>query len=108
MNSQFQINVPEWFVLDELHILETIISPTSNNMGIIVASENFDAKKRCYPTVRLYMIHLVDDQYELTKELDAFQFRSVEEAKQFATKLPNLNAMDFIMMLNKEEPAFSM
>ncbi|MEK4424534.1 geranylgeranyl pyrophosphate synthase [Solibacillus sp. FSL K6-1523] len=107
MNSQFQLNVPEWFVLDELHILETIISPVSNDMGIIVASENFDATKRCHPTVRLYMIHLVDDQFELTKELDAFQFQSVAEAKQFAAKLPNLNAMDFIMMINKEEPAFS-
>lgn len=107
MNSQFQLNVPEWFVLDDLHILETIISPATNDTGIIVASENFDASKRCCPTVRLYMIHLVNNQYELTKELDAFQFQSVKEARQFASKLPNLNAMDFIMMINNEEPAFA-
>ncbi|MEG0386687.1 MAG: geranylgeranyl pyrophosphate synthase, partial [Solibacillus sp.] len=71
MINQYHINLPKWFVLDGLHIVETIISPTTNNTGMIVASENFDAKKHCYPTVRLYMIQLVDSQFEITKELDA-------------------------------------
>ena len=107
MNNQIQVMVPEWFILDELHIIETIVNENTANVGIVVAGENFDASKHCCPTVRLYMIRLVDNQYELMKELDAFQFQTVEEAKAFSAKLPNLNAIDLIMMVNKEQPIFS-
>jgi hypothetical protein len=107
MNNQIQLNLPKWFVLDELHIIETIVSKKSADVGIVVAGENFDATKRCCPTVRLYMIHLVDNQYEIIKELDAFQFETVEEAKCFSEKFPELNAIDLIMMVNKEQPIFS-
>lgn len=108
MNNQIQLILPEWFVLDELHIIETIVSKNSANIGIVVAGENFDMSKHCCPTVRLYMIRLIDNQYELMKELDAFQFESVEEAKAFSGKLPELNAIDLIMMMNREHPIFSM
>lgn len=108
MNSQIQLIVPEWFVQDELHIIETIVSQVSASKGIVIAAENLDATKRCRPTVRLYMIQLMNDQYEITKELDAFQFDSGQEAKQFCTKLPEMSAIDLIMLMNKEEPVFSM
>ena len=75
MNNQIQLIVPEWFVLDELHIIDTVIGEASTNTGLVIAGENFDATKQCCPTVRLYMIRLIDDQYELMKELDAFQFQ---------------------------------
>ncbi|MCM3722077.1 geranylgeranyl pyrophosphate synthase [Solibacillus isronensis] len=107
MNSQIQLIEPKWFVQDELHIIETIVSKTSADTGIVIAGENFDATKRCRPTVRLYMIQLLDDQYEITKELDAFQFDTAEEAKQFCAKLPEMTAIDLVMLMNKEEPVFS-
>lgn len=108
MSNQIQLMVPEWFVLDELHIIDTIIGKNMADIGIVVAGENFDSSKMCCPTVRLYMMRLIDGHYELMKELDAFQFQSVEDAKEFSSKLPVLNAFDFIMMMNKEEPIFSM
>lgn len=107
MKDQIQLMIPEWFILDELHIIETIVNENTANVGIVVAGENFDASKNCCPTVRLYMIRLVDNQYELMKELDAFQFQTVEEAEVFSAKLPTLNAIDLIMMVNKEQPIFS-
>lgn len=107
MNSQIQLMVPEWFVQDELHIIETIIGENSKDTGVVLAAENFDATKHCCPTVRLYLIRLIDHQYEVVKELDAFQFKTVEDAQAFCAKLPNLNAFDLIMLMNKEEPIFS-
>ena len=107
MSRQIEINVPEWFVRDELHILKTIISPISKNIGILIAGENFDSTKSCYPTVRLYLMRLIEEKYELTKELEAYSFRSLDEAQRFSTKLPELNAIDLVMMLNSEEPVFS-
>ena len=64
MNNQIQLSIPKWFVQDELHIIETIVSEISATTGIVIAGENFDASKRCKPTVRIYMIRLIDDQYK--------------------------------------------
>ena len=42
MTKQIEINVPEWFELDGLNTLDTIISPNSDNVAILVAGENLD------------------------------------------------------------------
>ena len=107
MSKEIEINVPEWFVRDELHTLKTIISPNSENIGILIAGENFDSTKSCCPTVRLYLMRLIEGKYEVTKELEAFSFRTLDEAQRFSAKLPELNAIDLVMMLNSEEPVFS-
>lgn len=39
MNSQIQLIVPTWFVQDELHIIETIVSKTSADTGIVIAGK---------------------------------------------------------------------
>lgn len=111
MSSQMQlevsVNVPEWFVADELHMLKTIVSPNAEEIGILMAGENLDATKRCRPTVRLYLMKLVNDRYEVTKELDAFQFKTTDEATKFSSKLPEINAIDLVLMLNREQPFFA-
>lgn len=108
MTKQIEINVPEWFEMDELNALDTIMSPNSSEIGILVAGENLDRAKSCCPTVRLYLIQQVEGKFELTKELDAFPFQSTDEAIQFSTKLPTLNAIDLVMLLNREQPIFAM
>lgn len=107
MTKQIEINVPEWFEMDELDTLDTIVSPISENVGILVAGENLDYTKICCPTVRLYLMQLVDGKYEVTKELDAFPFRSRDEAVHFSGKLRNMNAIDLVMLMNKEQPIFT-
>ncbi|WP_431029735.1 geranylgeranyl pyrophosphate synthase [Lysinibacillus sp. LZ02] len=107
MTKQIEINLPDWFELDGLNTLDTIISPNSEDVGILVAGENLDYTKTCCPTVRLYLLQLVDSKYEVTKELEAFPFQSTDEAIQFSSKLPQLNAFDLVMLLNKEQPIFT-
>ena len=106
MTKQIEINVPEWFELDGLNTLDTIVSPNSDNIAILVAGENLDYTKSCCPTVRLYLMRLVENQYEVTKELEAFTFRSTEEAIGFSTRLPDLSAIDLVMLLNRQQPIF--
>ena len=107
MTKQIEINVPEWFELDELNAISTIMSPIANGVGILVAGENLDLKKACYPTVRLYLLQEIEGKFEVTKELEAFPFQSKDEAIQFSTKLPTLNAIDLVMLLNREQPIFT-
>ena len=111
MSSQMQlevaVNLPEWFVADGLHTLKTIVSPNAEENGILVAGENLDATKCCNPTVRLYLMKLVDNQYEVMKELDAFSFKTTDEALRFSSKLPEISAIDLVLMLNKEQLLFA-
>lgn len=111
MSSQMQldvaVNVPAWFIEDELHMLKTIVSPNVEEIGILLAGENLDSTKSCHPTVRLYLMKLIDNQYEVIKELDAFQFTTTDEAAKFSSKLPEINAIDLVLMLNREELLFS-
>jgi hypothetical protein len=107
MTKQIEINVPEWFEMDELAKLDTIVSPISENVGILVAGENLNYTKTCCPTVRLYLLHLIDGKFEVTKELDAFPFRSRDEAVYFSEKLRSMNAIDLVMLMNKEQPIFT-
>lgn len=111
MSSQMQVdvavNVPAWFVEDGLHMLKTIVSPSAEEIGILMAGENLDATKCCHPTVRLYLMKLINNQYEVMKELDAFQFSTTDEAMRFSAKLPEINAIDLVLMLNKEQLLFA-
>ena len=51
-------------------------------------------------------MQLVEGKYEVTKELEAFPFRSTDEAIGVSLKLPNLNAIDLVMLLNRQQPIF--
>ena len=107
MMKNLNINIPNWFELDELNALHTIMSPSLQNTGVLVASENFDNDKTCNPTVRLYLLEMVEGTLELTKELEAFTFHSSKEAQEFSQKLPSMNALDLVLHLNKRQPLFS-
>ena len=106
MIKELNINIPNWFELDELHALHTVMSP-ANDTGVLVASENFNKEKECNPTVRLYLLELQNGKFEITKELEAFSFNCCDEARDFSQKLPNMNALDLVLYLNKREPLFS-
>lgn len=106
MIKELNINIPQWFELDELNALHTVMNPV-NDTGVLVAAENLNKEKECNPTIRLYLIELLEDQYELTQELDAFAFNCCEQAKEFSQKLPNMNAIDLVLYLNKRQPLFT-
>lgn len=106
MIKDLNINIPNWFEQDELHLLHTVMNP-GNDMGVLFASENFNKQKECNPVVRLYLLELQNDKFELTKELDAFTFNCCEEAREFSRKLPNMNALDLVLYLNKRQLLFS-
>lgn len=106
MIKELNINIPNWFELDELHALHTIMNPLQDT-GVLVASENFNNEKQCNPTVRLYLLELQNGLLEVTKELDAFPFNCCDEALDFSRKLPNMNAIDLVLYLNKRKPLFS-
>ena len=107
MIKQVEVNIPDWFELDGLSALHTVISPLFEEVGVLIAGENLDNTKCCEPTVRLYLVNLLEGKYEVTKELEAFTFNCMNEAISFSEQLPKLNALDLVMLLNKQKPLFA-
>ncbi len=93
------LSLPRLFELDELEVLHILRSSENDKMGILVAS---DFNNTTYKfIIRLYLVGKVDENYEVNKEIDAFMFRTQEEAVSFADELPLMTATDLLLCINK-------
>ena len=93
------LSLPRLFELDELEVLHIIRSSETEQVGILVAS---DFNNTTYKfIIRLYVVGEVNDNYEVNKEIDAFMFRTQEEAISFADELPLMTATDLLLCINK-------
>ena len=106
MCEQIQVNLPQCFELNELYPLDTIMHPNSNKVGFLIAGEHFHKNAISNPIVRVYLMNLQENGYEVTTELESFKFSTIHEAQSFVAQLPTLSALDLILMLNKKQPAF--
>ena len=97
MNQLLNFTIPSWLELDELEVLSIELQSHDQNHAIVVVGENLDETKSCSPTIRLYLAERVDQTFECVKELDAYVFKTKEEAIAFSKKLPQLSALQLIL-----------
>ena len=95
MNTLLNFNIPSWFELDELQILN--VQQQNSDEAVVIVGENLDKTKSCHPTIRLYLAKRLDETFECVKELDAFLFNSIEEAIDFSKKVVHLSALDLVV-----------
>jgi hypothetical protein len=52
--------------------------------------------------VRIYLTQKnSENQFHITAELEAFQFSSYQTAKAFVNKLPEVTALEMLLLINK-------
>ena len=107
MVKQIEVNVPDWFEQNGLNVLTYVQNPIDEQVGILLASESLITRTEKSVVVRVYLLQLLDGQYEVVKEIESYPFNNLARAKQFAERLPNLNVIDFLLSLNHEEPALA-
>lgn len=95
-----QTNLPE--DLDGMVLIETLISPMQPNTGIIIVGENYE-ETSIQPIVRIYLITWQDDDWVIETELQAFAFRDINSANRFVSDLPNLSAIDVLILMNVQQ-----
>ena len=53
--------------------------------------------------IRIYLLHKVEDEYAIQSELEAFQFPDYAMAKSFNDWLPNMTALEILLIMNGYE-----
>ncbi|MEI3613599.1 hypothetical protein [Pseudogracilibacillus sp. SO30301A] len=81
--------------------LETVIfSPVSTEIGVAALSES----SQSIHILRLYK--LIFEEYENTykpvQELEAFSFQHYDELTDFLEKLPEMSALEMLLVLNQD------
>ncbi|MEG0259619.1 MAG: hypothetical protein RR651_07070 [Lysinibacillus sp.] len=103
MNKIQELYVPLWFTMDGLQVLQTITSPKTVSIGLLLVGVYFNEPYQANPLVRVYLLQYSDGAFEMTKELEAYSFESIEEAYEFVNRLPRLSVVDLIMILSRQE-----
>lgn len=89
------INMP--LELESMELLQFIESPVFEGLGILIMGENMIGM----PNVRFYELEKIEDVYEVKQELQAFTFLSSTEAMAFLDHLPDMTALELLLMMNK-------
>ncbi|SOC20791.1 hypothetical protein SAMN05880501_11229 [Ureibacillus xyleni] len=104
--SKVIVNIPSWFELDELVVINTIINEENPTFGTLIASDNVDQGKPYRPRIRVYLLKLNHEKFDIEKELGAFTFKSQKEALDFSEKFSTITAVELIHKLHSEQVAF--
>lgn len=93
----YELELPDEF--EGMELLQTLISPAKSDIGIIILGENYsDGVER--PTVRIYLISIEENEWDLEGELQAFTFLNFGSAKRFVEDLPIMSAIDLLLLMN--------
>ncbi|MER2079697.1 hypothetical protein [Psychrobacillus psychrotolerans] len=87
------INLP--IDLESMELIQLIESPVVNGLGILIMGENMNGT----PNIRFYQLEKIKDLFEVKKELQTFTFHSSAEAMIFLEHLPNMSALELLLMM---------
>lgn len=96
-NEAVNIFMPKNFE-DEMEVISTIFNPT-NDIGLAIAGENLHPTSE-RPIIRIFMLEIVDQGWAFKEELQAFTFLNYEDAHAFLENLPQMSALEMLIILN--------
>lgn len=99
-NERVSIIMPPEFE-DTMQNLLTIFSPTKD-IGVTVAGEDMYPTSE-HPTLRILLIEKLDIGWAFKDELQAFTFMNYNAAQSFLKRLPNMSALELLLMMNAQE-----
>ncbi|RHW38599.1 hypothetical protein D1B33_06900 [Lysinibacillus yapensis] len=103
MENVVDVAIPQWFEYDELVVMKKIVNQQDKTTGILLAGDNLEQLRPYKPVVRIYVLTLVNNRFELTKEMGAISFESKECAEDFAANLAKYSAIDFFVDIHKQQ-----
>ncbi|RLL43919.1 hypothetical protein D8M04_13525 [Oceanobacillus piezotolerans] len=89
-------------LLEEYALLSTFFSPSNTTLGVLILGENYHEVSRNV-ILRVYRLNKeTDGKFYSQAELQVFSFSSFNEAEQFLSYLPEMSALELILMMEKE------
>ncbi|MBT2600059.1 MULTISPECIES: hypothetical protein [unclassified Oceanobacillus] len=100
MKNENNIAIPAELLQDR-KVEITFFSEIKKNLGILGLSEQTDTY-----VLHLYRLFYNDSKgkFEPIQQLEAFQFQTESEMHQFIENLPNISALDMILLMNPSAP----
>lgn len=93
-----ELLVPDDFE-EEMTVLATLKSPAQAFIGILIAGEDYQEKAK-EPVIRIYLLALEDQEWHIADELHAFAFSDYASAQRFVDDLPDMSAIDLLLLIN--------
>lgn len=87
------INLP--VELESMELIQFIESAMVKDLGILIMGENMHATSN----IRFYQLEKIKELFEVKKELQTFTFHSSSEAIVFLEHLPNMSALELLVMM---------
>jgi len=89
---------------EDMQVLTTIISATMDNIGILIMGENIEPHlEGQLSVIRIYLLGRDDSEFLVEKELEAFAFHDLDSAHSFLENLPNMTALELLIMMNRTD-----
>lgn len=98
MDKRIEIVLPE--ELKEFVFINTISTPGLNDFEILIMGQDLEPLGGQLPTIRLYLIKKHDSEYHFEDEIEAFSFLDTATAMNFAINLPQMTALELLLMMN--------
>lgn len=99
-NNNVEIVIPE--NLNDLKVLQTVISPVYEHMGILILGEDMH-RGSTSPIIRIYLLEKVDNKYLIQHEIRAFNFLNYATANSFQQELPKMSALELLIAMNNQK-----
>lgn len=97
-----KIEFPIEFTEGNKTIVSAVFSPVKDSVGVLLVGENFEEATGT-PVIRIYLMEKEGETFHCKDEIEAFAFESVDHAVEFAEKLPNISALEILMMMHKQD-----
>ena len=93
-------------LLEKFTVESTIFPPENEDIGVAILSDVEDTDH----IVRIYQLMLSFDgkQYNVIQEMAAFRYKNRQELDDFLERLPNMGALEMLMMLHPIAPFSSL
>ncbi|SEM35807.1 hypothetical protein SAMN05192533_102309 [Mesobacillus persicus] len=104
-NTNINVNIPNE-ILHDMEIHATVVSPVDKKTGILILTSGMKHFTKEI-VIRIYLLHREDtkNHFDIQHELQAFSFTSYLQAKKFLNHLPNMSALEMLVLL-KPSPQF--
>lgn len=87
-------------LVESVDSINVLISPVNKEVGVVITLNNDKSKNKAFVTI--YSIFLqTNEKYSIKDKLQTFQFKDQLFASKFYQHLPDMSALELILVMNE-------
>lgn len=98
LEKEIEIVVPE--ELNDFVFINTVTTPGLKDIAVLIMGQDLEPVGSQLPTIRLYLLKRIESEYHFEEEIEAFSFLDTSDAMNFVMKLPQMSALELLLMMH--------